>query len=208
MRTQNTLSPGLKGLLASSGLRNRRKTLMARICLGGFAGLLAACIPVQATTLQQLSLGEMIQQSTRIVRAKVTGSHTVIRGNNIDTYYHLEVLETLKPGGQNVQQLEVAVPGGTAQGLRQMVPGAPALAIGSEYVAFLWTGRSGITQVIGLSQGLFRVALDASGNTVLLRPATTETMLDKNGKPVTDQPVDFTLDSLRTQIQRVLGASK
>lgn len=210
MRTQTTLSPGLKGLLASHGLRTRRKTLLARFCLGTFAGLLAAWIPAQATTLQQLSLDDMIQQSTRIVRAKVAGSHVAIRGNNIDTYYQLEVLETLKPGGQTqtVQQLEVAVPGGTAQGLRQMVPGAPALAIGGEYVVFLWTGRSGITQVIGLSQGLFRVAVDASGNTVLLRPAATETMLDKNGKPVTDQAVNFTLASLRSQIQRVLGVAK
>src|SRR5580704_11820147 len=120
---------------------------------------LAILASAGATTLQKLSLDDMIQQSTGIVRAKVTGSRSALRGQNIYTYYRLHVLETARaleaakvnPG----QDIEVAVPGGSVNGVRQVAIGAPELNAGAEYVVFLWTGKSGLTQIIGLSQGLF-----------------------------------------------------
>ena len=163
-------------------------------------------LPVHATVLQQLSLDDMIQKSTGIVRAKVAGSYAAFQGQDIYTHYQLQVLEGLK--GPSAQQIDVVVPGGSARGLRQAVAGAPTLTVGGEYVVFLWTSRSGMTQVIGLSQGLFRVAQDASGSTNLIRPAATETMLDKNGNPVTDQAVSLRWSDVRSRIQQQLGAGK
>src|SRR6202050_3117477 len=89
-----------------------------------------ACVTcVRATTLQQLSLDDMIRQSTGIVRAKVSGSSSALRGQNIYTFYHLQILESAKPetakGGVG-REIDVAVPGGTANGKREMVVGAPA----------------------------------------------------------------------------------
>ena len=52
--------------------------------------------------------------------------------------------------------------GGVAGGIRQSVSGAPELKPGQEYVLFLWTSRSGLTQVIGLSQGLFQLSEEGS----------------------------------------------
>ncbi len=78
----------------------------------------------------------------------------------------------------------MAVPGGTMNGMRQMAIGSPELATGSEYVVFLWTGKSGLTQIIGLSQGLLLASEDASGKIRLTRPAAEDPMLDKNGKAV------------------------
>src|SRR5271155_3296819 len=124
------------------------------ILLAGFFAVACA----YATTLQQLSLDDMIQQSTGIVRAKVTGSSMTLRGQNVYTYYHLQILETAKPYGKPGAEIDVAVPGGTANGMRQVVVGAPELTTGSQYVVFLWTSRSGLTQIIGLSQGLFLAA--------------------------------------------------
>lgn len=167
--------------------------------------LLAALAPVRATILQQLSMDDMIVQSTGIVRARVTATYAAFRGRDIYTYYQLQVLETLK-GNPSGPQIEVAVPGGSAKGLRQPVAGAPALAAGGEYVIFLWTSRSGLTQVIGLSQGLYRVLPDSTGSANLVRPATTETMLDKNGKVVTDQAVTLKWTDVRTHIRQKLGA--
>ena len=37
------------------------------------------------------------------------------------------------------------------------------LKIGDEYVFFVWTSRSGLAQIIGLSQGLFNVLPDGKG---------------------------------------------
>jgi hypothetical protein len=173
--------------------------------------MLAALAPLvaTATTLQQLSTDDMIRQSTAIVRVQVTGSAPMLRGRNIYTQYQFTVLETLKAaaGGQTVTPGAVAVPGGAMQGIRQMVAGAPGLASGQQYVIFLWTSPSGLTQIIGLSQGLFNVMQDSSGNAVLVRPAAAATMVGQNGAPVASSAVTMSLSALRTEIQTVLGAS-
>lgn len=166
------------------------------LALAGFAA---------ATTLQLLSTTDMIRQSTAIVRVKVTGSAPVLRGRDIYTQYQFNVLETLKTG-QTVASTAVSVPGGAIQGIRQMVAGAPALHSGQEYVIFLWAGKSGLTQIIGLSQGLFNVMQDSAGNAVLVRPAAAATVVNQNGTPVADSAVSMTLSSLRSQIQSALGA--
>jgi len=165
---------------------------------------LAAVTCAHATTLQQLSLDDMIQQSTGIVRAQVTGSSSALRGQNIYTYYHLQILETAKGAASPAREIDVAVPGGTLNGRRDMVPGAPALTTGSQYVVFLWTGRSGLTQIIGLSQGLF-LAINEAGKIRLTRPAATDLMLDKNGKAIAGQSLGLEWSDLQARIRKGLG---
>jgi hypothetical protein len=176
--------------------------------------------PAWGTTLQRLSLGDMVQESTGIVRAKVIGSRAAFRGPDIYTYYQLQVLETLKSGvlrkartthttgeaqaPRSERLIEVAIPGGAAQGLRQMVEGSPELAPGGEYVIFLWTSRSGLTQVIGLSQGLFRLTRSPDGVPQATRPAAGGLMLDHNGRPVADRPVSLPWSELRSSIRQEL----
>jgi|SRR5579871_3426246 len=176
------------------------RTLSVALALAGIV------IPVRATTLERLPLDEMIQKSTAIVRAKVVDSYGAMRGQDIYTYYRLQVLENLK--STTPQQVDVAVPGGVANGLRQLVAGAPTLNPGGEYVVFLWTSRSGLTQVIGLSQGLFQIAQDASGKTVVTRPAASELMLDSSGHPVDDKAVIMQLSDLRAQILKASAGGK
>jgi hypothetical protein len=158
---------------------------------------------VWATTLQQMTLDQMIAQSTSVVRVKVTGSSTGVVGRDIYTYYQLQTIETLKASPS--PQSTVAVPGGISGGLRQMVAGAPTLNAGQEYVLFLWTSKSGMTQVMGLSQGLFLVMQDENGNTVLVRPAATNLVLNQAGNVVNDQGISMTLAALRTEVQKVAG---
>jgi hypothetical protein len=80
--------------------------------------------------------------------------------------------------------------------------------VGEEYVFFLWTSRSGLTQVIGLSQGLFRVGVDASGAPVLVRPAATEIMLSREGRLVQDQPLSMRLTDMKARVVQTLGAAR
>ena len=75
-----------------------------------FAGLTA-----NATTLQQLTVEEMAQKSTSIVRAKVTGSNGIRYGLDVFTVYRFETLETIKRSN-GTQPTEVGVPGGIAGG--------------------------------------------------------------------------------------------
>jgi hypothetical protein len=169
----------------------------------------ALLAPAGATTLLKMSMNDLILQSTSIVRARITGSRSAAIGKDIYTYYQLEVSDTLKKGG--ILPAEVAVPGGVYGNLRQIGVGSPALTQGQEYVLFLWTGRSGMTQVIGLSQGMFNLTQDASGATILKRPAIDDQMLDKSGKPVTDTGMTMTWTDLRALIVKTLqkqGAPK
>jgi hypothetical protein len=158
-----------------------------------------------ATTLLKMSMNDLIAQSTHIVRARITGSRSAAMGQDIYTYYQLQVSETLKRGA--ILPAEVAVPGGVYGNLRQIGVGSPVLVQGQEYVLFLWTSRSGMTQVIGLSQGMFNLRQDASGETVLNRPAITDQMLDKSGKAVTDTAVTMKWSDLRSLIVRTLQKS-
>ena len=159
----------------------------------------------QSATLERLSLDEMISKSTAIVRGRVTGSSSTMSGTIIYTSYTIQVTEHFKGSAQSL--VRIAVPGGVANNRRQTFPGAPEFKAGDDFVFFLWTGKSGITQVIGLTQGLFRLSASSTGDAVATRPASAELMLDRaTGEPVRDQAVVMNLSDLRAHIASVLGA--
>jgi hypothetical protein len=172
--------------------------------------LAVACIlawvtlPLQCATLEQLSMPDMIAKSTAIVRAKVVGSYAAMSGPVIYTHYQLQVSERYKGAAQST--VDLAIPGGIANGVRQVWDGAPLLDSGAEYVFFLWTGKSGLTQVMGLTQGLFSVAQDGSKDPAVMRAASHDTMLDHNtGRAVQDQTLNMPLSGLKSQIAGALA---
>ena len=178
-----------------------RKLLLCGILATSLAG-------VRATTLQQLSLNDMIQLSTSIVRGQATPTGSAFRGSIIYTHYQIQVSEVLK-GSPVTGPVDVAVLGGTANGLRQEFAGAPALTSGQDYVLFLWTSKSGLTQVIGLSQGLFSVMPDSDGQAMVVRTASAQRMLNSTGQPVSDSNIRMSLNDLRKHIRTVLkGGAK
>jgi hypothetical protein len=169
--------------------------------------LASAWAPARATTLERLPLDEMARKSTAIVRARVMSSSGVLRGADIYTIYRIEIVESWKSSPKS-DAVPVAVPGGVAGGLRQMVAGAPSLHVGEEYVMFLWTSRSGLTQLIGLSQGLFNVQHSGAGDASATRAAAGELMLDSGGHAVKDQAVSMKLSDLKAQVKRSLSGDK
>ena len=165
-----------------------------------FAGLTA-----NATTLQQLTVEEMAQKSTAIVRAKLTGSNGIRYGTDVFTVYQFETLETVKRSN-GTQPTEVGVPGGIAGGIRQVVAGAPVLRAGQEYILFLWTGRSGLAQVIGMSQGLFGVECTTAGDSIATRGMAGERMLDGAGHLARDEAFSMPWPELRAKVIHALKA--
>lgn len=157
--------------------------------------------PAAAGTLQELTLDQMAEKSTSIVRAKIMGSSAVARGTDVYTVYRFETLETIK----GVSAGEMAVPGGVAGGIRQVAEGAPALSAGREYVLFLWASRRGLTQLTGMSQGLFRVERTASGEVVASRARASEPMLDNAGRPVQDVALSMPWPELKAKIVQALA---
>jgi hypothetical protein len=169
--------------------------------------LIFGMLPLQCATLERLSLEELVAKSTAIVRGKVTGATAAFSGPVIYTHYLIQVSEQLKGGKQGF--VDVVVPGGTANGLRQSFSGAPVLNPGDEFVFFLYTGKSGLTTVTGLTQGLFSLPGDGSADPMATRGATRELMLDPaSGRPVKDQTLVLKLSDLRQRIAAgVKGAS-
>jgi hypothetical protein len=145
----------------------------------------------------------MAQKSTLVVRGKVTGCAGETRGSVIYTRCKVNITEKWK--GSPGSLVDFLVPGGTSGGMVQTFTGTPKFVSGSEYVLFLWAGRSGNLQVIGLSQGVFDIRQDPKGVPIANRPATTEIMLDAGGQPVRDQGIELTVESLRTRVARVTG---
>jgi hypothetical protein len=170
----------------------------------------AACLlfglsRLSAATLVQLSLSDMIGQSTAIEHAKVVTSWAAFSGPVIYTHYQLQVSERWK--GPAIT--EIVVYGGAANGVRQAYAGTPQLNPGDDYVFFLWTSKAGMTHVIGLTQGLFTVARDGSADPGLTRAASSEHMLDaKTGRQVHDQTLAMRLSDLRARVTSELGGAE
>jgi hypothetical protein len=173
---------------------------MRRCLKFGLPALLLG-IALQSATLERLSIDDMARKSTAIVRARISGSYTAQHGSFIYTHYKAQVTEVWKGTATAV---DFAVPGGVLGPYRQVVSGAPRLAAGSEYVLFLWTGSSGLTQLIGLSQGVLNLAPDKDGGLMATRAASRELMLDSQGRPVSDQAISMRLSDLRGQVRTTL----
>jgi hypothetical protein len=154
-------------------------------------------------TLEQLSIEQMTLKSTTIVRGRVTGCAGELRGSVIWTRCGLAVSETWK--GTAGARLDFLVLGGNAQGLSQSFSGAPKINPNEEFVVFLWTGKSGIPQIIGLSQGVFGVSVSKSGQATARREASSELMVDSAGTPVRDEAVALSVSQLRSRVKRALA---
>jgi hypothetical protein len=147
--------------------------------------LLLACagfaLPVLPSVLQQMSMEQMTAASTEIVQGTVSASYTAMGGNTIFTHYTIQVTQRMK--GPNNPTTDVAIPGGSLKGLRQSFPGMPVLNVGGNYMLFLWQGKTGPNQPVGLNQ---------------------EAMLGADGKPVMDRGVRMRMVDLRSRVASAL----
>lgn len=164
--------------------------------------LISGVAPLSGVTLQQLSMDDLAVQSTAIVRGHVMDSYTAVTGQTVYTHYRVTVSEVLK--GQPGMTVDVALPGGTAAGVRQSFPGVPQLSTGGDYVIYLWTSPSGITMPTGFSQGIFQVSGDTAGLQIS-RSATAELMLDAKGHTVRDQAITMRLTEMRSRVATSLA---
>jgi hypothetical protein len=161
-------------------------------------GLALCFAPAWGATLELLSLNDLIVKSTTIVQAQVTGSSASFTGTVIYTHYKVSVLAQWK--GPTQSAIDVMVPGGTANGMRQTVPGVPQLVTGRQYVLFLWTSNQGRTYTMGFTQGVFNLT-GASGNLTAAQTPATETMLAPGtGQVARSQPIGMPLQQLISAI--------
>jgi hypothetical protein len=182
--------------------------------MAGRTGCLAlwAVSSLFSTTLEKLSLDDMILKSTEIVRGKVTGIGSLRRGALIVTQVSVSVSERWKGG--EASTVEVFLHGGTFQGLRQTFSGTPELREGGEYVFFLWAGKSGNRQIIGLSQGVLDIqspvaaSKPAQPGALAVRAAIPGMLDPATHREVADAGISIPLDQLRSRVLRTLSQEK
>lgn len=117
-----------------------------------------------------MTFDELVAGSTAVVYGRVAdvrGQWTSDR-RGIDSVLTIDAIEYLK--GDLSDRVSVRVPGGRVGATLNLIPGAPALAEGDLVVLFLKTNGPSIPTTTGLSQGVFRVTLDAVTRTPLVRP--------------------------------------
>lgn len=165
--------------------------------------LLSGAAPLSGVTMQQLSMDDLAVKSTAIVRGRVVDTYTVFSGPTVYTHYHVAVTDTWK-GGPDAT-VDVALPGGTASGIRQTYPGVPQLIVGSEYILYLWTSSSGITMPTGFSQGIFSVGGGSTATAQISRAASGELMIDSSGHPVQDRAISIKLIEAKTHVAATLA---
>ena len=170
--------------------------------------VLLITITAHTATLQQLSMDQMSQLATAVVRARVTASSASFYPGpgapTIYTHYKLSVSEVWKGAATT----EVMLPGGDVNGQKQSFPGVPELRIGGEYILFLWKSpTTGIVHTMGLTQGIFEITTQANGTTAANRRKSGELMLDGSGHRVSDSAVSMNLTDLKSRVRRTPGAT-
>jgi hypothetical protein len=81
---------------------------------------------------------------------------------------------------------------------------------GAEYVFFLWTGPSGATHLLGLSQGVLDVTTNAAGELIVAGQVTDAMVLDSaTGKGAGQEPLRMKLSDFSSRVSGALkgGAS-
>src|SRR3954466_10584030 len=150
--------------------------------------VVASAASVRATTLVPADLGELSGDAQAIVRGRVVAldaQWTEDRGT-IETIVTLDVESYLKGGlGATVR---FRVPGGTLGRFRSIVVGAPEFVVDQRVLVFLGAQGPAVPHVLGLSQGVFRLAraADDSGWLVtspVLMPAAGTAIRVVRGDP-------------------------
>lgn len=133
--------------------------------------LLAGAPSLRATVLLPAEFREIVAGSQVIVYGRVADvqAEWFDGRRSIDTVVTLDVASYLKGGPGDV--VTFRVPGGQIGRYKNFVVGAPEFAQGDEVVLFLRADGPSIARVFGLSQGVFRVRVDAqTGQRTVVAP--------------------------------------
>lgn len=156
----------------------QRRRFLWILFLGGLA-LLA--VVASATTLSRLKLEDLAQQSTAVARLRCLGATSQWERGEIWTETRFEVIQSEK--GVLPRIVTVRTLGGSVGHLHSHVEEVPAFRSGEEVYLFLW-GREGEPyQVLGWSQGTFRIARNPqSGLEIVTQDSASAPVFDPRAR--------------------------
>ena len=144
-------------------------------------GLTFATCSLSATVLVPAELGELASEAHAIARGRVVA----VEGRVSDDRRDIETLVTLEPESWlkapatgSPETVQFRVPGGQVGRYRRIVLGAPEFLVGQRVVVFLGGSAPRVPHLIGLSQGVFRLAPASGGWTIRANRATAAMPLE------------------------------
>jgi hypothetical protein len=163
------------------------KHLVAMLAL---LGALSGWSTAGATTLRLMDLTEMVQAADRVVRARATDAHVSwdAARKQIHTDTTFEVLETAK--GEGPTSVTVTMLGGRIDPFEMRAEGTPVFRVGQEVILLTSSRPDGKEDIVGFSQGVFRILEDPRGRRLVTAgtaPGASTAML----------PVDLFMDHVR-----------
>lgn len=114
----------------------------------------------KGTTFARLSISQMSQAASAIVRAQCVANMVVEVSGEIWTVTTFDVLETWR--GAVPERITVRLLGGTSGNLTSHVAGIPRFRPGEQVILFLSPTKDGDFSVVSWQQGTFRIQRDRS----------------------------------------------
>ncbi len=180
----------------------------ARLALGVMVSLFALAPPARATVVVPADLGELAQDARAIARGRVVAveAHWADDHRSIDTIVTLEVDTYLK--GSLGSTLMFRVPGGELGRFRSVTVGAPEFSVDDRVIVFLGARGPSVPYVLGLNQGVFRIARAADNTWLVTPPAafpSAATLRIVRGDP-SRRPLP--LADFESRVRALVGAAK
>lgn len=185
-------------------MRTRVRNGMAAIAL--VLAAMSATSTLQATVIVPADIKELTEDALAIARGRVVAvdARWSDGRRTIETLVTLETDAYLK-GGLG-ETLQFRVPGGTLGRYTNLVVGAPRFAVGQHVIVFLGAKGPMVPYVLGLSQGVFHVSVDAGGLLRVTAPALPEGVgrVVRGAAP----PVPSLLSDFERHVRTLAGGSR
>ena len=143
---------------------------MLRIVLASACVVLLGASALHATVLIPADLGDLSRDARAIALGRVVAvdARWADDRRSIETLVTLDVDAYLK--GSLGSTLQFRVPGGALGRYRSILVGAPGFVVNKRVVVFLGARGPSVPYVLGLSQGVFRLAAASDGSGWLVTP--------------------------------------
>ena len=185
-----------------------------QVAIGFLLTLFVAGLGVARASATTMSLEQLVQASTDIVRGQVAGQESRYNETNtqIVTFTTIVVGERIK--GQAPATVVVEQPGGTVGNIRSDVAGTVRFHEGGDYLLFLEPARLNASRrlVVGMMQGAYRIYRDATTNEDrVIQPSSKPVERDETraSEPAADPPAGaetIPLNQFRQQLSAAMAA--
>jgi len=173
-----------------------------------FLFLVLAASAALATVMVPLSLKELTDDADAVVLGHCTGRRVFQSGGMIYTEYTIQVYDSLK--GAPAKEMKVVQPGGEYGGKGIYVSGVARFSLLEEVMLFLGKDKQGARDIVGWSQGKFRIYYDEQSKKKFAAQEFGGAGFIKksSGETTEAKPEKMELEMLKAAVKDIVAAKK